>query len=121
LRHRKLGSARFGFLEDFLVFLLVLVKEIGNIQERVPVKANIDERRLHARENAVNAALVNATYQADVRIALEIHLYQLVVFQHCDLRLVWRRGNIHLLRHGNSFFRNAGESTRHAGISQRRS
>ena len=122
LLRSELGSTRFRFLEDLVVFFLVLVEEVGNVKESITFEADIHKRRLHAGEHTADAPLVNATHQTDVRIAFEIHLDQLVVFQHGDLRLVRRRGNIHLLRHGNSLFRNAGESTRQpTGISQQRS
>ncbi len=115
LLRRELGGARFGFLEDLVVLFLVLVKEVGNIEEGVALEADVHKRGLHAGEHTADAALVNAADQADVGVPFEINLDQLVVFQHGDLRLVRRRGNIHLLGHGNSFFRNARESTRPSG------
>ncbi len=118
---RELGSTRFRFLEDLVIFFLVLV-EVGNVKEGITIEADIHKRRLHAGEHAANPPLIDTAYQANVGIAFEIHLDQLVVFQHGHLRLVRRRGNIHLLRHGNSFFRNAGESIRlPTEISQQRS
>jgi hypothetical protein len=92
----EFGSPGFGFFEDLIVFFLVLV-EIGNIEEGISVQADIDKRRLHARQNAADSTFINAADEADVGVAFEIHLDQTVVFQHGDLRLVRRRGNIHLL------------------------
>jgi hypothetical protein len=118
----KLGRARFRFLKDLVILFLVLIEEVGNIEEGVAFEADIYERRLHSREHATDAALVNTTYQANVGISFKIHLDELVVFEHGHFCLVRRRGNIHLLRHENSFFRNAGESIRQlTEIDQQRS
>ena len=49
LLRSELGSARFRFLEDLVVFFLVLVEEVGNVKESVTFEADIHKRRLHAR------------------------------------------------------------------------
>jgi hypothetical protein len=118
---RELGGARFRFLKDLVVFFLVFIK-VGNVKEGVAFEADINKRRLHAGKHAADASFVNAADQADVGISFEIHLDQLVVFKHGHFRLVRRRGNIHLLRHVNSFFRNARDSIRQmTEIDQQRS
>jgi len=68
-----------------------LKREVRNIKEGVPFEPDIDKGRLHSGEHPVDAALVNASNQAHIGVAFEIHFYQLTVFAHGDLRLVWRR------------------------------
>jgi len=80
----------FGLREHLVVFLFILI-EIRDVEERVPLQANVDERRLHAGKNPADTPLVDSTHEPDVNLALVIDFDQLVVFQHGDLRLMRRR------------------------------
>ncbi len=73
---------------DNLVVLLVVFEKIGNVQEGVAIEANVDKRRLHARQHASHPAFVNAARQRVFLLALKIDLNQLVVFEDRHSRLV---------------------------------
>ena len=50
-------------------------------------KANINERRLHARHHALDSAFINIAHQTAAFGALDIHLLQHAVFDMRDARL----------------------------------
>jgi hypothetical protein len=58
--------------------ILMLFEKIGNVQKRVPFEADIDERRLHARQDARHTSLMDAPCQRVLIGSLEVHLHQLV-------------------------------------------
>ena len=63
-----------------LVVLLVVLEEIRNIEERIAVQADIDERRLHARQHPRHPAFVDASRQRIFVFALMINFDYLIVF-----------------------------------------
>jgi hypothetical protein len=44
-----------------LVEIVVLLEEVRNVEKRVTFEAYIDESRLHSRQHACNASLMNAS------------------------------------------------------------
>jgi len=79
-------------IPEFVVIVFVLeFQKIRNIQERIALKTDIDKGRLHAREDAGNAALVYGARQRVFVLALELHLSKLIVFHQRHLGFV-RRG-----------------------------
>jgi len=80
LRHRFVA----GYAIDVLMFL----QKIRDIKKRVPLKAQVDKRGLHSRQNARDASLVNAARQRILVGALEVNLDELIVFNQRDSCLV---------------------------------
>ena len=87
---RKAIDARLRFGDDLVVLFGVLEK-VGDVQESVAFETDVDEGRLHARQHAIHAALVNSAHQADIRVALELTFNQIADVAHVDLRLVCSR------------------------------
>jgi hypothetical protein len=91
VRRRRNGFVVFQFLE-----------EIGDVEEGIPVEADVYEGRLHPGENPGDLTLVDTPHQPRFLFSLHIKFNNLVVLQQRDLGLVRRRGNNHFLRHTNS-------------------
>ena len=62
------------------VFVLFF-QEVRYVQERIALQAQIDEGRLHARQHARHAALVDTPGERIFIGPLEVNLHQLIVFQ----------------------------------------
>jgi hypothetical protein len=76
-------------LEVFLVFLLF--EEIGDVKEGIAFESNVDECRLHSREDPRYAAFVDGTCQRVFVLTLEINFGKLFVFDHRDFGFVRSR------------------------------
>jgi hypothetical protein len=59
--------------------VLVFFEEIGDIQEGIPIQAEVDERRLHARKNPRHASFVDAAGEGIFVGSLEINFNELIV------------------------------------------
>jgi hypothetical protein len=68
--------AGFIFLEVF--------ENIADVEESVAVQADIHEGGLHAGQDAVDSALVNAANERELFFALDIDFYELTFFQNRD-------------------------------------
>ena len=66
---------------DHLLVLLVILEEIGDVKERIALQADIDEGRLHSRQNARYATFVDAAGQRIFIFALEENFAYLIVFE----------------------------------------
>src|SRR5581483_3318735 len=55
-----LANRFFGLIVPQGFEILVLFKEVGDVEKRIALQTQIDERRLHSRKHACYAALVNA-------------------------------------------------------------
>jgi hypothetical protein len=84
--------------ENPLVLVGVL-QEVGNVKEGITFQPDVHKRRLHARQDTTNAALVDSTHQPDIDVALVVHFNNLVVLHETNLRLMGRRRDKQLLRH----------------------
>jgi hypothetical protein len=73
---------------DDLVVLLVIFEEIRNVQERVAFQADIDERRLHSRQDAGHSSFVNATRQRIFLLPLVVHFRDLLILDNRDTGFV---------------------------------
>ena len=71
-----------------LVEVVVLFKEVRNVQERIALQAHVDEGRLHSRQDARDASLMNAARERVFVGALEVDFHQLVVFDQRHLGLM---------------------------------
>ncbi len=58
----------------YLVVLFVVFEEVRNVKEGIALQADIDERRLHARQHTRYPAFVNAARQRVFLLALKIDL-----------------------------------------------
>src|SRR5579885_705212 len=81
------------------VDVLMFLKKIGNVEERVALQTQIDEGRLHARKDARYTAFVNAARQRIFIGSLKIDLDQLIVFEDGYFRLMAIRSNHQFLTH----------------------
>ena len=71
-----------------LVEVVVLFKEVRNVEKRVAFQAHIHESRLHSRQHARDAPLMNAARERIFVGALEVNFHQLVVFDQRHLGLM---------------------------------
>jgi hypothetical protein len=71
-----------------LVEVLVFLKEVGDVQERVALQPQVHERRLHSRQNAGDSSFVNTTGERIFIGALEVNFTQQIVFDQGHLGLV---------------------------------
>ena len=86
---------RFGF-DAFLA----LPPEIGNVQKRRPRPADINERRLHARQHAHHAPHINVADPAARRGALDLHLLHNALLYDSDPRFLRRDVDQNFFAHG---------------------
>jgi hypothetical protein len=86
-----LPDTRRNTLEVGRVFLLL--HEVRDIQESVPLESQIDERRLHPWEHTGNAAFINGAGEGVFVLALVINLCELFVLENGQTRFMGRTGN----------------------------
>ena len=68
-----------NFVEVLGVFQL---HEVGDVEERVALQANVDKRRLHSGKYAGYASFVDGTCQGVFIFALEVDFREQIVFDH---------------------------------------
>jgi hypothetical protein len=64
------------------------IEKIRDVEERISLKADIDERRLHSGEHAGNASLVDTAGKSLIGLALDIDFYELVIIKDGQTRFV---------------------------------
>ena len=84
------------------VELLDRVDDLGDVQERVALEADVNEGGLHAGQHLRDPALVDVADHAALTLALDEDLDDLIVLEDGDTRVVVARGDDHLLVHWNS-------------------
>jgi len=72
---------------NFVVFFVVL-EEIRNVEKRVAIQADVDKRRLHARQHPRHPAFMNAPRQRVFVLPLVVNFDYLIVFDHRHACLV---------------------------------
>ena len=87
---RLSGSARRSLLQLVGLFLIFELDEVGYVKERVALKPQIDKRRLHARQYARNASVVDGTRKGVFVFAFVVDFRELIVFQNRKPRLMRR-------------------------------
>ena len=87
------------------------VDDLGDIEERVALQADVNERGLHAGEDLRDPPLVDIANDTARLLALDEDLDDLIVLENGDPCVVVARGDDHLLVHGN----NSGERAALAG------
>ena len=85
-----------------LLELLDGVDDLSDVEKRVALEADVDERRLHPGEDLGDPPLVDVADDAALILALDEDLDDLVVLENGDARVVRAGGDDHLLVHGNS-------------------
>ena len=65
--------------ENALVLVGVL-QEVGNIKEGIALQPDVHKRRLHAWQDATDAALVDATHQSDIDVTLVRVVWLIMAF-----------------------------------------
>jgi hypothetical protein len=56
-----------------VIVILEVFENVADIKKGIAIKADIDERGLHAGEDAGDSAFVNATYEGELLFALDIN------------------------------------------------
>ena len=100
----RLGATRLGCLVLFVrplraVRILDRVEDLRDVQERVALEADVDERRLHAGQHLRDPALVDVADDAALALPLDEDLGHQVVLENGHHGLVAARGDDHLLGH----------------------
>ena len=81
------------------VLLGIRRRNVGGVQEGGAFQAHVDERRLHARQHALHAALVEIADDAAAALALDEQLGQHAVFDERRARLARRHVDEDFRRH----------------------
>jgi hypothetical protein len=71
-----------------LIKVFMFLEEVGHVEKRVALQAEIHECRLHSGEHARDASLMNAAGERIFIGALEINLAQQIVFDQRDFGLL---------------------------------
>ena len=71
-----------------VVVMLFQLHKVGNVEEGVAFQADIDKRRLHARQNAGDAALIDGACEGVFVFALEVDFREQIVFHQAHLGFV---------------------------------
>ena len=90
-----LNQDRLAFKEhvfDALGFVRIaaLFEDVDDVQKRGALQADIDERALHAGEDAFDDAQINIADQAMAAVALDVQLADIVLFQNGHTRFLRR-------------------------------
>ena len=91
--------------------LVARIEYVRRVQKCGPLQADLDERRLHARQHARDPSLVDVADQAAPAVALEEYLLKHAVLDHGGARLVGTRVDEDLRAHHPL----AGAGARHRG------
>ncbi len=67
--------------------VVLKVVEVGDVQEARLLLSDVDERRLHPREHAQHASLVDVTHDPTFALSLDVELADDPVFHERDSRL----------------------------------
>ena len=84
------------------VAVLAMLPDVGDVQERGAFEADLDERRLHARQHACDLAQVNIADQAARARALHVQLLDHALLEHRHPRFLRRHVDEDLVAHGES-------------------
>ena len=79
--------------------VLPVLPDVGDVQERRALEADFDERALHAREHARDAAEVDVADEAARARALDVELLHDALLQHRDARFLRRYVDKYFMRH----------------------
>jgi hypothetical protein len=70
-----LGECRRGFVSLAVIIIFQVFENVADVQEGITIQADIDEGRLHAREDASDAALIDTADERKFFFALDINFY----------------------------------------------
>jgi len=83
---RAFGTVRIQFgdcifrVADYTIIFFAVLEKIRDIEESVAFQADIHESRLHPRQNACDAALIDASGERMFVFPLDVNLGHLTVF-----------------------------------------
>ena len=97
LFNRHQGLARPGRCS--LAFSMLL-PHVGDMQKSSLVQPDVDESRLHARQNPRDFAKVNVAHQAALECSFDVQLLHRTKFDHCDPGFLGRPIDQNILLHG---------------------
>ena len=72
------------FLDRARAVLAARLDDIADMQERRPIEADIDERRLHARQYPADTTEIDVADQAALAVALDVQFLHLAEIDHGD-------------------------------------
>ena len=78
------------------------VDDLRNVQERVALEPDVDEGRLHPRKHLGHSSFVDVANDAALILAFDENFDDLIVLENRHARVVARRGDDHLLVHGQN-------------------
>ena len=82
--------------------VLPVLPDVGDVQERRALEADLDERALHAGQHARDAAQVDVADQAARARALDVQLLHDALLEHGDARFLRRYVDEDFMRHGGA-------------------
>ena len=94
------------------VAVLAMLPDVGDVQERRALEADVDEGRLHAGQHARDPAEVDVADQPARARALDVQLLHHALLEHRDARFLRRDVDQDFLRHRKASIgetRNTGE------------
>ena len=107
-----LHEQRLAFVQDLLdrpvlaaVAVLPVLPDVGDVQERRALEADLDERALHAGQHARDAAEVDVADEAARARALDVQLLHDALLEHRDARFLRRDVDEDFVRHRMSAVR----------------
>ena len=100
-----LDQQRLALVQDALdrpVFMAVLavLPDVGDVQERGALESDLDERRLHSRQDARDPAQIDVADQAARAGALDVQLLHDALLEHRYARLLRRDVDEDVVTHG---------------------
>ena len=90
--------------------MLALLPDVGDVQERGAVQADLDERRLHAGQHARDFPDIDVAHEAPVRRALDVQLLRDARLHHADAGFLRRAVDQNILGHRPNFLINCAVS-----------
>jgi hypothetical protein len=74
--HRSGMAVRLGMrMAVIVVVVFEIFKNVADVKERIAIQADVDECRLHSRQDARHAALINAADEREFFFALDVNFY----------------------------------------------
>ena len=99
LHHQRLALGEDSLYRFRLRAILALLPDVGHVQERGALQADLDERRLHSRQHARHLADIDISDHAARLGALDVQLLDDAARDHGDTRLLRRHVDEDIFRH----------------------
>src|SRR5262249_12645878 len=100
---RSLQAYRFVFDSRYdLLVLLSILEEVGNIEEGVALQTDVDEGRLHPRQNLRHLPFIDVADYALRTMPFDVVLDEFVILEYGEFGFLCSRGNDQLFLHRRS-------------------